>query len=102
MYKLQQNSILRLSDNASGILAVGNRDYDEYLVWVSEGNTPEPEFTDEELAEQLLATKIAEAKLYLNDTDHKELQRYKAKVGEDLDAIFAKRDEIRDFIRMNR
>lgn len=28
---------------------IDNRDYQEVLQWISEGNTPEPEFTDEEL-----------------------------------------------------
>ena len=53
MYKLQQNSVQRLSDGASIPFANGNRDYEEYNQWLSEGNTPEPEFTDEELAQQI-------------------------------------------------
>ena len=42
MYKLNKTSITRLSDSASIPFAVGNTDYDAYLVWLSEGNTPEP------------------------------------------------------------
>lgn len=53
MYKLQQNSIKRLSDGASIPFADGNIDYEEYKQWLLEGNTPEPEFTSEELAQQL-------------------------------------------------
>lgn len=53
MYKLQNQSIKRLSDGASIPICIGNKDYDEYLVWISEGNTPEPEFTEAELAQQL-------------------------------------------------
>lgn len=53
MYKLikQQNStvfsnllecVIRLSDNASIPFAPDNTDYQEYLKWVAEGNTPLP------------------------------------------------------------
>lgn len=49
MYKLIKNdfdgvetivSIQRLSDGAFIPLSPGNRDYDEYLVWLEAGNTP--------------------------------------------------------------
>jgi len=63
MYKLQNQSIKRLSDGAILPLAVGNRDYDEYLVWLSEGNTPEPEFTDAELLKQTQDKALQEAKV---------------------------------------
>ena len=49
MYKLQNQSIKRLSDGASIPFADGNTDYEEYKQWLAEGNTPEPEFTAEEL-----------------------------------------------------
>ena len=49
MYKLIKNSenqtvisILRLSDNAFIPLALDNTDYQAYLAWVEQGNTPEP------------------------------------------------------------
>lgn len=42
--------------------------YDKVLAWLSEGNIPEPEFTYEELAQQELNKKIAEALQYLADT----------------------------------
>ena len=47
MYKLTQpidgemRVILRISDGACIPLDEANRDYQEYLEWVSEGNTPE-------------------------------------------------------------
>lgn len=47
MYKLIKAdgvvcAILRLSDNASIPFSNGNTDYQKYLKWVAEGNTPEP------------------------------------------------------------
>ena len=63
MYKLiGTKSVKRLADGAYIPFADGNRDYEEYKNWLSEGNTPEPEFTEEELAQQELEAKIAEAK----------------------------------------
>ena len=53
MYKLQQNGVKRLSDGANIPFASGNRDYEEYKQWLSEGNTPEPEFTEAELLQQI-------------------------------------------------
>ena len=49
MYKLQQNGIKRLSDNAFIPQDNANRDYQEYLQWLAEGNQPEPESTTDEL-----------------------------------------------------
>jgi hypothetical protein len=49
MYKLQKSfpngnpdSICRLSDMATIPMDLQNRDYQQYLEWLAEGNTPEP------------------------------------------------------------
>lgn len=48
MYKLYKSkegnisTVIRLSDNAFIPFAPDNVDYQAYLKWVSEGNTPEP------------------------------------------------------------
>ena len=48
MYKLVKNfrgdpqSVQRFSDNAFIPFDPSNTDYQEYLKWVAEGNTPEP------------------------------------------------------------
>jgi hypothetical protein len=44
MYKLTQlnNGIIRTSDNAWIPLDPANTDYQEYLKWLEEGNTPLP------------------------------------------------------------
>ena len=49
--------------------ADGNREYELIKQWLSEGNTPEPEFTEEEIAKQELDKQISEAKQYLASTD---------------------------------
>ena len=57
--------------------------------------------TPEEIQEQELQQQIAEAKQYLDDTDHKFYGDYEPKVGEDLEVIRAKRSEARAFVRAN-
>ena len=45
MYKLDKespNAVVRLSDNAFIPFDPDNTDYQAYIKWVSEGNTPEP------------------------------------------------------------
>ena len=43
--------------------------YDKVFKWLSEGNTPEPEFTEEELQITSINKQIQEAKTYLTSTD---------------------------------
>jgi hypothetical protein len=44
MYQLQNfgNCILRLSDGVHIPIDQSNTDYQQYLKWLAEGNTPEP------------------------------------------------------------
>ena len=79
----------------------GNSEYELIKQWISKGNIPEPEFTQEELAQQELNKQLEVAKDYLSKTDHKFYNGYKPKDGEDLVDIEAKRDEYREFIRTN-
>lgn len=61
MYKLtDSNSIIRLADSACIPFAAGNRDYAEYQEWLSQGNTPQPAHTDEELLASARAKKLQE------------------------------------------
>ena len=88
----------------NGIMIVpkadGNKEYELIKEWLKD-NTPEPEFTEAELVQQALNKQIAEAKAYLASTDFKDLPRYVPKDGEDMEALYAKRDEAREFIRTN-
>ena len=77
--------------------ATGNKDFQAVKEWIAEGNTPEPEFTEEELAEQEQAKVNAEAFAYLASTDWKVIRA--AETGVEVDAeILTKRKEARDSI----
>lgn len=49
--------------------ADGNREYELIKQWLAEGNTPEPEFTEEELQITSINKQVQEAKAYLASTD---------------------------------
>ena len=49
--------------------ADGNREYELIKQWLLEGNTPEPEFREEELQITSINKQIQEAKVYLASTD---------------------------------
>ena len=53
-------------------------------------------------AKQVIAQTVSEYKTYLNNTDHKFLQGYVVKPGEDLSAIETTRNEYREFVRANK
>ena len=48
--------------------ADGNKEYELIKQWLQEGNTPEPEFTEEELQITSINKQIQEAKVYLAST----------------------------------
>lgn len=74
------NSIISVKVQGSGWLlnnvmhvpgnAPGNSEYEAIKQWLSEGNNPEPEFTEDELASIELNKKIQEAIAYLAKTDY--------------------------------
>lgn len=51
-YKLKfgASGVVRLSDNADIPESLDNRDWQEFLLWQAEGNTPDPAETPEETA----------------------------------------------------
>ena len=59
--KIQGNGYL-LNGTMSVPMADGNREYELIKLWIAEGNTPEPEFTAEEIASAQSKKKIADAK----------------------------------------
>ena len=80
--------------------ANGNREYELIKEWLSEGNTPEPEFTDTELAQQAVDKKIAEAKAYLANTDFKmTVDYYSTLTAEQQEELSTKRSEARTFLK---
>ena len=103
MYKLIGTELVkRLADGAFIPFADGNRDYEDYKLWLEEGNTPEPEFTKEEIIQGAINLKINEAKQYLSSTDYKMTVDYFATLTkEEQDEVTLKRAEAREFIRSN-
>ena len=102
MYKLIGiDSVKRLANGACIPFANGNRDYEEYKFWLSEGNTPEPEYTEEEIAKQELQVKVTEAQRLLDSTQFKFGEDYDMKYTSEWEELKVKRQEARDFIRLN-
>ena len=55
--KIQGDGYL-VNGNMSVPKAEGNRHYQDVLGWIAQGNTPEPEFTQEELDQQISLNEI--------------------------------------------
>lgn len=58
MYKLQSYGVLRVEDNSAIPSDPENYDWKAYLLWLADGNTPTPEFTEDELTALQLAKDI--------------------------------------------
>jgi len=88
--KLQSESYL-VNGTLSVPKAEGNRHYKLVQEWIAEGNTPEPEFTEAELADQKKANDITEAKQYLAESDWIVTKIAEAQIeGLDITALKAK------------
>ena len=66
-YKLIGGNGVKRSDGACIPNCADNRDWKEYQEWLAEGNTPEPEFTTEELTAKAMAEEISNIKAELQN-----------------------------------
>jgi hypothetical protein len=61
-YRLKADGVLDTDTGNDIPPDVGNRHWREYLEWVSLGNTADPEFTPEQIAQQSITAEIANLK----------------------------------------
>lgn len=74
--------------------------------WLADGNTPEPEFTNEELIARELQSKVSETTLYLNSTDWVNAYKLRHDLGLELIPelsskweVLSKREEYIEFLK---
>lgn len=80
----------------------GNREYELIKQWLEDGNTPIPEFTEEELVQQELVKNIQDALALLSKTDKKVLPDYEFREDDNtLEWYIEERKKARAFIRGN-
>ena len=109
MYKLDFIKTVKIQGQGyllNGTMCVpkadGNSEYELVKQWMSEGNIPEPEFTEEELVQQEINMQINKYKQYLDSTDFKMTVDYYATLTEaEQIELTQKRLEAREFIRAN-
>lgn len=80
----------------------GNTEYSLIREWIEKGNTPEAEFTEEQLHKKSIEDKINELTDFLNSTQFKFGDDYDLKGTEEWLELKAKRQLARDFIRANK
>lgn len=56
----------------------GNRDYQEVIEWIDQGNTPEPAYTQAELDQQVKDARISEIDARLSEIDLQSLRPLRA------------------------
>ncbi len=96
--KLQENGWL-VNNSMSVPNDKGNRHYKEIQEWLKD-NTLEPEFTEEEIAKQEQAQKVAKAQVYLKETDfYMTVDKYASLSDERKAELETKREEAREVIR---
>jgi len=67
-----------------------NRDCQDVLAWIAEGNTPAPEFTDAEIAANTQAETNATSRAYLASTDWYATRKYETGVAIPADVTTAR------------
>lgn len=95
--KLCNNGLSVFGINKQGQNVSYSIEAEEYKLWIAEGNTPEPEFTEKEIEAQLQEQANAEARAKLGSLDWKvirELERLML-AGTDLNL---EREELRESI----
>ena len=92
-----QGYLVGYGDGIIWSVSVDGCGYDKVFKWLSEGNTPEPEFTDEELDTQRIQAIKSKASELINlkYPDYKQLNLMRTG-GSELEAMSAYIDSIRE------
>lgn len=69
-YKLTSSGVYDNENNKCIPNAIGNIDWGEYLEWVANGNTPDPEYSSQELEDKLFEQMRQERNFKLSTTDY--------------------------------
>jgi|TARA_B110000858_G_scaffold32788_1_gene36379 hypothetical protein len=85
-----QNIGWLVNDNISVPNNPNNSDCADVLAWIAEGNTPDPQFTDEEIAANTQEVTNATSRAYLASTDWYIVRRAETSEGVPSDIITAR------------